>query len=179
MNNVPPSPAGYIINGVVADFRITSAEWTDETPSPMVTGWDLFGANLKLSGSNGGSIEFPIARGASFITSIYDDLTPQFFTQHAIINISADKDLGDDTYSGHKFKVSFNDNPTSTYVIYVLGDKPLTLRKTSFSNLVATEKFNGVLQVAKLPDASGSEAMLDAHKGVWASGASIDIGQDR
>lgn len=163
----------------MADFRITSAEWTDEKPTPMVNSWDLFGANLRLSGSNGGSIEFPIARGSSFITSTYDNLTPQFFTQHAIINISADEDLGGDTYSGHKFKISFNDSPTSTYIIYVLGEKPLTLRKEGFSNLVATEKFSGVLQIAKLPDASDSEAVLDSHKGVWASGASVDTSQDR
>lgn len=163
----------------MADFRITSAEWTNEKPTPMVTSWDLFGANLRLSGSNGENIEFPIARGSSFITSIYDNLTPQFFTQHAIINISADKDLGGDTYSGQKFKISFNDNPTSTYIIYVLGEQPLTLRKEGFSNLVASGKFSGVLQIAKLPDASDSEAVLDSHKGVWASGASVDTSQDR
>ena len=156
---------------------MTSAEWEEETVSPLVTSWDLFGANLRLSSSSG-SIEFPLARGASFITGVYDNLTPQFFTQHAIIRVSADKDLGGDTYSGKKFKVSFNNNPTSTYIIYVLGDKPLTLQKSGFSNLVATEKYNGVIQVAKLSDNSKSETLLDKHKGVWATGAKVETQDD-
>jgi endo-1,3(4)-beta-glucanase len=178
MNNIPASPAGYIINGVVVDLRITSTEWKNEQPKPLVTSWDLFGANLKLA-SNDGSIEFPIARGTPFITSIYNNLTPQFFTQHAIIKITADNDLGGDVYSGYKFKVSFNNSPTGTYIIYVLGNQPLTLRKEGFSNLVSTGVFNGVIQVAKLPDSPGSEAVLDTHKGVWATGASIDTSSDR
>lgn len=178
MNNIPASPAGYIINGVVVDFRITSSEWRNERPTPLVTSWDLFGANLKLSGS-GGNIEFPLARGTPFITSAYNNLTPQFFTQHAIIKISADNDLGSDTYSGYKFKVSFNNSPTSTYIIYILGDKPLTLKKEGFSNLVATGKYNGVIQVAKLPDQPGSEAILDAQNGVWATGATVNTNADR
>ncbi|KAI7893897.1 endo-1,3(4)-beta-glucanase [Mucor mucedo] len=176
-NNIPASPAGYIINGVVVDLRITSKEWKTDTPSPLVTDWDLFGANLQLV-SKAGSIEFPIARGASYITSVYHNLTPQFFTQHAIIRITADQDLGGDVYSGHKFKISFNNSPTSTYIIYVLGDKPLTLRKEGFSNLIATAPFNGVIQVAKLADMPGSEAVLDTHTGVWATGAKLETGAD-
>jgi endo-1,3(4)-beta-glucanase len=179
MNNIPASPAGYIINGVVVDFRITSSEWKNERPSPLVTSWDLFGANLKLSSANGGSIAFPLARGTPYITSIYNNLTPQFFTQHAIVRVIADRDLGGDTYSGYKFKVSFNNSPTSTYIIYVLGDQPLTLRKEGFSNLVATGVYNGVIQVAKLPDSPESEAILDSQKGIWATGASINTNVDR
>lgn len=177
-NNIPASPAGYIINGVVVDLRITSKEWKTDEPKPLVTEWDLFGANLQLA-SSGGSIEFPIARGASYITGVYHNLTPQFFTQHAIIKVTADNDLGDDVYSGHKFKISFNNSPTSTYIIYVLGDKPLTLKKEGFSNLIATEVFNGVIQVAKLSDTPGSEAVLDTHTGVWATGGSIETSPDR
>ncbi|KAI8093936.1 endo-1,3(4)-beta-glucanase, partial [Thamnidium elegans] len=177
MNNIPASPAGYIINGVVVDLRITSKEWKNEKPSTLITKWDLFGANIKLSG-NGGSINFPVARGTPFITSVYKNLTPQFFTQHAIIKITADKELGDNTYSGYKFKISFNNSPTSTYLIYVLGDQPLTLKKDGFSNLIATSSFNGVIQVAKLPDTSGSEEILDAHKGVWSTGGAVDTSAD-
>lgn len=162
----------------MVDLRITSKEWKSEKPSTLITKWDLFGANIKLSGS-GGSINFPVARGTPFITSVYKNLTPQFFTQHAIIKITADKDLGDNTYSGHKFKISFNNSPTSTYLIYVLGDQPLTLKKDGFSNLIATSSFNGVIQVAKLPDAPGSEEILDAHKGVWSTGGTVDTSADR
>jgi endo-1,3(4)-beta-glucanase len=176
MNNIPPSPAGYIINGVVVDLRMTSKEWRSEVPRPLVTRWDLFGALLKLTSSSG-FVEFPIARGTPFITGIYHNLAPQFYTQHAIINVVADSQMGD-TYTGRKFKISFNDNPTSTYLIYALGNAPLTLRKEGLNNLVAEQVYNGPIQVAKLPDAQ-SESVLDAHRGIWSTGGNINTNSDR
>lgn len=174
MNNIPPSPAGYIINGVVVDIRLTAQEWT-KAPEPLVTQWGHFHAHLRLSGS-GGKVEFPFVRGQSFITTAYTGLTPQFFTQHAIIRVTADHTQGDDVYTGSKFKISFNDNPTSTYLIYAL-DGPLTLTRRDMNNLVASEKYNGVIQVAKLPSAQ-DEAVLDAHHGVWPTLGTIDTSKD-
>lgn len=176
MNNIPPSPAGYIINGVVVDLRLTAQEWTNKAaaPEPLVTQWGHFNAHLRLSGGNG-KVEFPLVRGQSFITAAYTGLTPQFFTQHAIIHVTADQQ-GGDVYTGKKFKVSFNDNPTSTYLIYAL-DGPLTLTKQGMNNLVASDKYNGVIQVAKLPSAQ-DEAILDAHHGVWPTSATIDTSKD-
>ncbi|KAL7315362.1 endo-1,3-beta glucanase [Mucor circinelloides] len=173
MNNIPPSPAGYIINGVVVDIRLTAHEWT-KAPAPLVTNWGHFNAHLRLSGGNG-KVEFPLVRGQSFITAAYTGLTPQFFTQHAIISVTADQANGD-VYTGKKFKISFNDSPTSTYLIYAL-DGPLTLTKQSMNNLVASGKYNGVIQVAKLPSAEG-EAILDAHHGVWPTAGTINTSKD-
>lgn len=173
MNNIPSSPAGYIINGVVVDMRLTAQEW-NKAPEPLVTSWSQFSANLRLTGSDG-NVNFPIVRGQSFVTAEYYNLTPQFFTQHAIISVTADQVNGD-VYTGKKFKISFNDNPTSTYLIYALND-PLTLTKRDMNNLVASGKYNGVIQIAKLPSEE-AEAILDAHHGVWATGGSIDTSTD-
>lgn len=173
MNNVPPSPAGYIINGVVVDIRLTAEEWTNR-PTPLVTNWGHFSANLRLTGGNG-NVNFPLVRGQSFITAEYNNLTPQFFTQHAIISVIADQVNGN-TYTGKKFKVSFNDNPTSTYLIYALGDT-LTLTKRDMNNLVASSKYNGIIQITKLPSAQ-DEAILDAHYGVWPTRGTIDTSSD-
>lgn len=175
MNNIPATPNGYIINGVVVDIRITAKEWKNDKPKQLVKRWDLFGATVDLSTASG-SIEFPIARGASYITSKYNNLTPQFFTQHAIINIEAKK-VSEDTYTDRKFKVTFNNNPSSTYIIYALGD-PITLKKQDLNNLVATKPYNGIIQVAKLPKPE-DESILDSHHGVWATGGKIKTNKDR
>ncbi|RCI03579.1 hypothetical protein CU098_001100, partial [Rhizopus stolonifer] len=176
-NNVPETTAGYFVNGVVVDLRLTSAEWKDEKPETTVTDWDLFGANVKLATSDG-SINFPISRGMPFVTAIYEDLTPQFFTQHAIIKVN-DKDAQDqDTFTGRKFKLSFNDNPTSTFLIYALGDEPLTLKKAGHNNLISSDTYNGLIQVAKLPN-SEAERILDASKGVYATGGDLDLNLER
>ncbi|EIE78560.1 hypothetical protein RO3G_03264 [Rhizopus delemar RA 99-880] len=172
-NNVPETPAGYIINGVVVDLRITSAEWKDHQPVPTITSWDLFGANLKLAASNG-CIQFPIARGMPFVTAIYENLTPQFFTQHAILKINGKDAQNDDTFTGRKFKLSFNDNPTSTFLIYALGKEPLSLKKVGHNNLIANGIYNGLIQVAKLPSEEG-EGVLDASTGIWATGGDLNL----
>ncbi|KAG0930179.1 hypothetical protein G6F57_000195 [Rhizopus arrhizus] len=172
-NNVPETSAGYIINGVVVDLRITSAEWKDHQPVPTVTSWDLFGANLKLAASNG-CIQFPIARGMPFVTAIYDNLTPQFFTQHAILKINGKDAQNADTFTGRKFKLSFNDSPTSTFLIYALGEEPLSLKKVGHNNLIASGIYSGLIQVAKLPSEEG-EGTLDASTGIWATGGDLDL----
>ncbi|CAO3669592.1 hypothetical protein G6F70_000589 [Rhizopus microsporus] len=177
MNNVPETPAGYIVNGVVVDFRVTSAEWKDQRPEPLITSWDLFGANIRLQ-SKSGSIDFPVARGMSYVTALYNDLTPQFFTQHAILQVSSDMFQSNDTYTGRKFKLSFNDNPTSTFIIYALGKEPLTLKKSGNNNLVAASKYNGPIQVTKLPSKE-SEIVLDFNRGTWATGGDIKFDLNR
>lgn len=164
-----------MINGVVVDFRITAKEWKTERPKQLVTRWDLFSANIQLHSSSG-KIDFPISRGTAYITSTYHHLTPQFFTQHAVINVEA-KRVAEDTYTDTKFKVSFNDNPTNTYIIYALNG-PITLKKEGMNNLIATNKYTGVIQVAKLPNAE-SEAVLDAHHGVWVTGGKVKTNKDR
>ncbi|KAI9248659.1 hypothetical protein BY458DRAFT_560123 [Sporodiniella umbellata] len=176
-NNVPEVAAGYFVNGVVVDLRLTSSEWKDQIPETKITQWDLFGANIELSTPEG-SIEFPISRGMPFVSAKYSDLTPQFFTQHAIMKINDQKVEDQNTFTGKKFKVSFNDNPESTFLIYVLGDKPLTLKTVDHNNLVATEKYHGLIQVAKLPNAE-AEKILDASKGVYATGGEIETDLER
>ncbi|KAI8984748.1 endo-1,3(4)-beta-glucanase [Mycotypha africana] len=180
VNNVPPTPAGYMINGVTVDFRITANEWTQaKKPTMKVKDWDLFGAKLQLLSSGSAAaagMEIPLARGTPFITARYQALTPQFYSQHAIVNIQSvngtSNNSAEATYQGTKFKMTFNDNPASTYLIYALNG-PLTLRKVDTNNLVATGTYNGTVQIAKLPRPE-DESVLDAHSGVWAVGAQLD-----
>ncbi|KAI8057522.1 endo-1,3(4)-beta-glucanase [Gilbertella persicaria] len=177
MNNIPASPAGYMINGVVVDFRITANEWQQTRPKPSVTRWNHLGATLRLSSTPTTYITFPLSRGAAFVTAEYHQLTPHFFTQHAILSVVSDIEQGQDTFTGHKFKVSMNDHPTSTFVIYVLGDQPLRLRKDGMNRLVADTPYEGVIQVAKLPSPE-AEAVLDQHHGVWATGGQVKTNSD-
>ncbi|KAI8877849.1 glycoside hydrolase family 81 protein [Backusella circina FSU 941] len=174
-NNVPETKAGYMINGVVVDFRVTAKEFEKKQPNQKVSRWDLFGSDVQLESADDPKsyIQFPLSRGMPFVTSKYNNLTPKFFTQHAIIKVEADKTESKDTYSGQKFKLSFNNNPTSTFIVYVLGDKPLTFTKVGLNNFVANSAFTGVIQIAKLPKPE-HEALLDKSKGVWATGGKID-----
>ena len=128
---------------------------------------------MKLAASNG-CIQFPIARGMPFVTAIYDNLTPQFFTQHAILKINGKDAQNADTFTGRKFKLSFNDNPTSTFLIYALGEEPLSLKKVGHNNLIASGIYSGLIQVAKLPSEEG-EGTLDASTGIWATGGDLDL----
>lgn len=177
MNDVPPTEVGYMINSPIVDLRYTCAEWANVRPRPLVTSWDHFSANVRLQQpGRQGFIEFPIVRGMPYITAIYNGLTPQLFTQHAMIKIEADTQTEEqDIYSGFKFKITMNDSPTSKFVIYVLGDQPLTFHKVGTSNLVSKQPYHGVIRIAKLPSSSSTaaEAILDKSRYTWPVGGVV------
>ncbi|KAI8385795.1 endo-1,3(4)-beta-glucanase [Blakeslea trispora] len=174
MNNVPKTDAGYLLNGVVVDLRFTANEWNKVIPKKLITHWNHFGATVRLSSSSNKYIDFPISRGAAFVTANYQQLTPQFFTQHAILDIWSDQGIDDKgLYVGNKFRIKFNDDPTSTFLIYVLGKEPLRLQKDNLNKLTASAKHKGVIQIAKLPSTE-AEPVLDDHHGVWATGGQVN-----
>ncbi|OAD67890.1 glycoside hydrolase family 81 protein [Phycomyces blakesleeanus NRRL 1555(-)] len=113
----------------------------------------------------------------AYVTGNYVGLTPQFYTQHAIISVHSESTPGADMYSGRKFKIMFNDNPTSTYLIYVLGEKPLTLQKVGMNNLIASEPYSGIIRIAKLPSPE-HETLLDNQHDVWATGGELVASSD-
>ena len=171
MNDVPATEAGYMINSVAVDLRLTCSEWGSQKPKLAVTSWDHFSANLELSSSPDKRIDFPLVRGMAYVTGIYHNLTPQFFSQHAFIDIVADSSNGD-VYTGHKFKVSMNDQPQTVFMIYALGNQPLSLRKDGNSNLLSTGIYNGPIRVAKLPKRE-DEQVLDKYSKRWPLSATI------
>ncbi|KAI9245682.1 endo-1,3(4)-beta-glucanase [Phascolomyces articulosus] len=185
-NNVPPTEAGYMINNVVVDLRMTCNEWSRDAiqkeqqkpPKQSVTYWDHFSAHLKLYTPSQAEqyIRFPIVRGMAYVTADYHNLTPRFFTQHAIISLDVDGEsqrIEDNAvYTGSKFKISMNDTPTSTFLIYALGNETLTLRKEGTSNLVSTNVYNGIIRVAKLPS-DQDESTFDQFKDRWPVSADI------
>lgn len=178
-NNVPETDTGYFINQQKVDLRFTTAEWEDATPLQNVTSWDMLSANLRLSSQRNTKqyIDFPLVRGMAYITADYHNLTPQFFSQNAIIEITAAKS-SNKSYSGRKFKLKFNDTPTSYFVIYALGKDPLTLRQVDGQNLVSDKPYNGIIRAAKLTDDSSSESILDEYVHVWPVGAKVDAYSD-
>ncbi|GAB5587812.1 endo-1 [Umbelopsis nana] len=172
-NDVPKTEEGYFINQQKVDLRFTAVEWGHAAVDTNVTSWDMFSANLKLqtSGKDKQYVEFPIVRGMAYVTANYVNLTPQFFSQNAIIEITADK-VSNNTYYGRKFKLKFNDTPTTYFIIYALGDDGLSLKRADAQNLVSDKPYNGIIRAAKLPDAA-FEKMLDDRANVWATGANL------
>ncbi|KAG2187346.1 hypothetical protein INT44_005032 [Umbelopsis vinacea] len=174
-NNVPKTEEGYFINPQNVDLRFTASEWDNSSSvEPNLMSWDLFSATLRLqtSGNDQQYIDFPIVRGMAYVTANYVDLTPQFFSQNAIIEITADK-KSNNTYQGRKFKLKFNDNPTSYFLIYALGDEDLVLKQTDDRNLVAHKTYNGIIRIAKVLDDEAFEDLLDDRVEVWPIGAKL------
>lgn len=174
-NNVPKTDEGYFINPQNVDLRFTASEWNkNSSVEPILTSWDLFSTTLRLqtSGNDQQYIDFPIVRGMAYVTANYVDLTPQFFSQNAIIEITANK-KANNTYQGRKFKLKFNDNPTSYFLIYALGDEDLVLKKTDDRNLVADKAYNGIIRIAKVLDDEAFEDLLDDRAEVWPIGAKL------
>ncbi|OZJ01612.1 hypothetical protein BZG36_05327, partial [Bifiguratus adelaidae] len=156
-DTIPSDAAGYYLNTQVVDVRLTAVEWTVE-PRRTIKAFDLLSVTLELSGG-GGSARFPIVRGMAYVTALYDQLTPQFYTQHAMIDIDcAVKSNGE--YYGDRFVVRFNDNPTSCFVIYALNG-PLTLHLVGTQNLVCQHIYRGTVRVAKVPNTEAIQVLDD------------------
>ncbi|ORY97660.1 endo-1,3(4)-beta-glucanase [Syncephalastrum racemosum] len=175
VNDVPPTQAGYMINSVVVDLRLTCTEWANVRPDLKVTSWDALTANVRLaSPSSESHIDFPLARGMAYVTALYQGLTPNVFTQHAIVEVTADGQSTQDTFTGHRFRLKMNDPQSSVYLIYALGNQPLTLTRSGFSNLVASAPYDGPIRIAKVPGGeSQAEEVLDRSRGVWATAGQV------
>lgn len=181
VNDVPATQAGYMINSVVVDMRLTCAEWANERPEMKVTSWDALTANVRLASPSAAShIDFPLARGMAYVTALYQDLTPNFFTQHAIIEVTADGQSTQDTFTGTRFRLRMNDPQGSVFLIYALGNQPLTLTRSGMSNLVASTRYTGPIRIAKVPGGQPqAEEVLDKSSGIWATAGQVTASSSR
>ncbi|WBW73645.1 cell wall and ascospore endo-1,3-beta-glucanase Eng2 [Schizosaccharomyces osmophilus] len=127
---------------------------------------------LEPSESNSGSITFPIVTGSAFISSIYKNLTPVFNSTISVKSLEKS-----DFSGGSKYKVTLNDNKLWLIYAFPSDSSSFDLKQDSNSKLTASSKFNGLVQVCKVPNASVSdgsgEKTFDQYAGVYATGITL------
>ncbi|CAO3587931.1 unnamed protein product [Absidia cylindrospora] len=178
MNNAPQTDTGYMLNPVVVDMRLTCKEWMPHLAPPTlrILSWDHLGATIQLHGGDQQRMQVPLSRGMAYITAHYQELTPQFFTQHQIFSIESEDQVRMDSstvvYKGDRFKLTLNDSFSTVFLLYAL-DGPLELIFSGPSALVALKPYTGTIRLAKLSN-NVDESILDEHISTWTEGGSVD-----
>ncbi|EPX70785.1 endo-1,3-beta-glucanase Eng2 [Schizosaccharomyces octosporus yFS286] len=167
-------PTEYYINPAGLFSIIISANEFSSGNKLSATDSRHFSVQLTLepSQSSSGSITIPIVTGSAFISSVYKDLTPVF--NSSIFVKSLDKG---NIKGGTKYKVTLNDNKVWLIYAFPSDSSSFELKKDSNSKLTASSKFNGLIQISKVPVDSvnngAGEKVYDQYAGVYPTGITL------
>jgi len=123
-------------------------------------------------------IRVPIVRGMAFITGVYKNLTPRFFSSLLVRTLTLDKKFeSQDGWVKYRFMIENN----VTWLVYAKSDNhgpSLKLEMRGQGEVVSTSgRFNGLIQVAKVPVGNEEEAerLYDSSIGVYATRGELVI----
>lgn len=164
--------ASYFINPVGLQSMVLSA--AELGPSTVLTTDRIaeFSTNVNLAPSDGAPsmITFPLVQGMAFVTGIYNGSTP--ILQTGIFFRSITKSATSPKRGVSKFIAVLNDG--TTWLVYAYSPNGASLDFTVVNNGLAqaTSNFQGIIQVAKSPNAN-AEALYDAACGSYPTSANL------
>jgi endo-1,3(4)-beta-glucanase len=173
------SSARFYLNPFLVSMGISATE-LDEHHDMTVGDFGEFSCTVELTPSSqqalggqippGSFIRIPIVRGMVFTSAVYKDLTPQFFSNILIRNLTLDPRPMADGWVKYRFLIENG----VTWLLYAKpdrnGDAPLRLEMRGQGLAVATSgRFTGLVQIAKLPVGTEDEAerLYDQAMGVY------------
>lgn len=166
------NPVEYYINPVgLISLAFSADGFSSDSLSMKLTDLDTFSANVALSDSNGGTVEFPLVQGMGFVTAKYDGtLTPHILSQLGIDTFVQSPSVSS---SVQKYVATLFNGVS--WLVYVTvpddaTDFKLTVDKTSGA-IVGSSKTAVVIQVAAAP--SGSESSYDKAAGMYPVSAAV------
>jgi endo-1,3(4)-beta-glucanase len=164
------TPPQYYINPVgIISWNMGAKEFDQNMKKTLDTP-NQFSLNVNFAPSSGsGTLKLPIVNGMAYITGIYSGLTPYLTTSGKAILSYVKYTAAKST----KYKVGFNDG--TTWLIYAFPSSGNTFSfSQSGNNLVGNGKFNGYVQIAKIPTGNtAAEAVYDAYSGTYAMGMTL------
>ncbi|KAG0304206.1 hypothetical protein BGZ98_005795 [Dissophora globulifera] len=166
----------YYLNPFLVSMGLSATEF-DAQHRMTVGDFGEFGCTMELSpASEQGAdvkrsfLRVPIIRGMAFITGIYQNLTPQIFSNILVRTLTRDST----PLVGGWLKYRFLIEDGVTWLLYAKPDRaqdsPLELKIKDQGRVVATSgKFTGLIQIAKLPvgDEVEAEVVYDHSMGVY------------
>jgi len=164
------NPAGYFINPVGIQSLVLSAVELGGSTTLTTDTLTSFSVNVNLLSSPGALpvITFPLVQGMGFVTGIFNGGTPLLQTGVFFRNIT--QSYRSPKSGVTKYTILLEDG--KTWLLYAYSPSGTTLELTVVNNGLAqsTSNWNGIIQIAKNPDAS-YEAYYDNACGVFAKTA--------
>ncbi|KAF9111296.1 hypothetical protein BGX27_005135 [Mortierella sp. AM989] len=177
----------YYINPFLVNMGISATE-LDERHGMTVGNFGEFGCTMLLvprtEKKRGrlniprASIRIPIVRGMAFVTAVYKNLTPQFYSTVLVRTLTLDPKPLPNGWVKYRFLIENG----ITWLLYAKQDStsgsPLVLTKIDQGKIAATSgKFTGLIQIAKLPVGNEAEAenIYDQAVGVYPTRGNLAI----
>ncbi|KAJ4312405.1 endo-1,3-beta glucanase [Fusarium piperis] len=163
----------YYVNPVGIQSMIISAK---ELGSKTTLTMDSLGphyarAMLRKDSASAPAITFPLSQGSLFTTAYYSGATP--FIQSSVYFKSMTQVAKDPKTNVRKFNFVLEDGTTWRLYAYRTKGDPLNLTVTNNGLASSNKPFYGLIQIAKDPKSSKSEAVLDNGCGIYATGMTI------
>ncbi|KAJ4195495.1 endo-1,3-beta glucanase [Fusarium solani] len=128
-------------------------------------------AILRKDSSSAPAITFPIAQGSVFTTAYFSGATP--FIQSGVYFKSMTRVAKDPKTNVRKFNFVLEDGTTWRLYAYKTKGDPLDLKVVNKGLASSSKPFYGLIQIAKDPKSSKSEAVLDNGCGIYPTGMTI------
>ncbi|OLL22612.1 Endo-1,3(4)-beta-glucanase 1 [Neolecta irregularis DAH-3] len=158
--------AGYYGSPLgVVSFRFGASEFSSGTAMYVDTPTTMsINMNVRISLSR---MTCSIVQGMAFITFNYYSATPKIYTQVQVSTVSRSSGPGNSL----KFQILLLDG--KTWVMYVypnlqVSQSAFNLQIVDNANLVASSRFTGYIQIAKVPSGS-SPGAFDSYSGIYAT----------
>ncbi|KAH0261973.1 endo-1,3-beta-glucanase, partial [Aureobasidium melanogenum] len=170
----PGNPARYFINPIGIQSIALSASELNTTTQLTMDSLDAFSANVNLLPHPGAApaITFPLIQGMGFVTAVYSSSTPRIESAISFTSV---------TYVGrmpsgstYKYQAKLADG--TAWNIYVTTSQPgypvNSFTLTNVRVLQGAPKFQGFIQVAKVPSAN-AESVYDEAAGAYPVSATV------
>lgn len=155
----------YVISSFVSNWTLGAEE---ELNAHKVADYDPLSVRVEWTSVGGGSMSAPVVRGMPYLTAVYEGLTPQLSTIHAVLSVNGTNVNA--TMTGERFELALNNGQT-----WILYTSEVTTFIIANNTLTATTPMTGSLRIAVLEGsgAMANEALLDAHADACAVSGSV------
>ncbi|KAJ4530105.1 endo-1,3-beta glucanase [Exophiala dermatitidis] len=168
---IPGSPNSYYINPLGIQSIILSATEFGSSTILTTDSLEAFSANVQLQPSAGSSstLTLPVVQGMGFVTGEYYNLQPALQSSVFFRNVAA---AGQPKQGVYKYKVTLEDG--KVWLIYAIPSHGISpnFQLVSSTLLQGISNWYGVIQTAKLPDAS-QESIYDRAAGAYPTAGHI------
>ncbi|MFZ8836631.1 MAG: glycosyl hydrolase [Flavobacteriales bacterium] len=155
----------YVISTFVNNWTMGA---TQTLAAHKIIDYDPLSVTLRWNGA-GGNMRAPIVRGMPYLTTIYEGLTPELNTIHAIMSINGTSPNA--TITDDRFEIALNNG--QTWVLY--ASESIALTFTGNNSLTGPTNWNGTLRLAIVGGngVSTDATLLDAHSDAYPAGGSV------
>jgi endo-1,3(4)-beta-glucanase len=155
----------FVISSFVSNWTLGANEALN---AHKIVDYDPLSVTVEWTDGTG-TLQAPVVRGMPYLTAVYNGLTPEVTTIHAILSINGTSPNA--TITDDRFELVLNNG--QTWVLY--ASETITLVYAGNNTLIGPGDWNGVLRMAILEgnNVATNSALLDVHADTYPTGGAV------